>query len=74
MACLAAARQTVIVMASFWHISFHQVRAMSVRHASLSHTFSSKLVFEPQLDQKKDIHDWFVCIVVFTVDLEDRFP
>ena len=30
-----------------------QVGLMSVGHARLSHTFSSKLVLEPQLDQKK---------------------
>ena len=32
---------------------FDQVGLMSVGHARLSLTFSSKLVFEPQLDQKK---------------------
>ena len=34
-------------------ILFDQVGLMSVGHARLSLTFSSKLVFEPQLDQKK---------------------
>ena len=32
---------------------FEQVGLMSVGHARLSLTFSSKLVLEPQLDQKK---------------------
>ena len=35
------------------HPFFEQVGLMSVGHARLSLTFSSKLVFEPQLDQKK---------------------
>ena len=38
-----------VVMASF----FHRAGLMSVGHARLSLTFSSELVREPQLDQKK---------------------
>ena len=54
---------------------FDQGGSRSVGHVCLEHTFSRKLVREPQLDQKKISTPSFLhCNAALRVVLEDHFP